>query len=306
MLIDAWDKPDGYYYDITRSTWFGQPTDEYRKVWSIVLEAQGAAIERAAPGVPCSEVDAAARRVIEKAGYGEYFTHRLGHGLGHRRARAALHGRARPDDPRARHDLHLGARHLSARAASACASRTTSCAPSAGPSRSRRASSGWSRCRPESLSGCPSGRGGASSRNSPVSSRGRYPAERKSIVFSWRRYDIPIWKLRPRQRLPGADARRAQRRDLAEGVQAPPGPSRGTAARHTQGGAAPAALARHRSCRRSTCRRSSPRSGRRSATTRAPRSSSARCTATVTRSPATPSRCARTATGRSTATRSSG
>ncbi len=82
VLIDAWDKPDGYYYDITRSTWFGQPTDEYRKVWSIVLEAQGAAIERAAPGVPCSEVDAAARSVIEKAGYGEYFTHRLGHGLG--------------------------------------------------------------------------------------------------------------------------------------------------------------------------------------------------------------------------------
>jgi len=82
VLIDAWDKPDGYYYDITRSTWFGQPSDEYRKIWSIVLEAQGAAIDRAAPGVPCSEVDAAARRVIEKAGYGEYFTHRLGHGLG--------------------------------------------------------------------------------------------------------------------------------------------------------------------------------------------------------------------------------
>ena len=82
VLIDAWDKPEGYYYDITRSTWFGTPTDEYRKVWSVVLEAQGAAIEKAAPGVPCSEVDAAARRVIEKAGYGEYFTHRLGHGLG--------------------------------------------------------------------------------------------------------------------------------------------------------------------------------------------------------------------------------
>jgi Xaa-Pro dipeptidase len=82
VLIDAWDKPEGYYYDITRSTWFGRPSDEYRKVWGIVLEAQGAAIERAAPGVPCSEVDAAARRIIEEAGYGEYFTHRLGHGLG--------------------------------------------------------------------------------------------------------------------------------------------------------------------------------------------------------------------------------
>ena len=82
VLIDAWDKPEGYYYDITRSTFFGRPSDEYRKIWEIVLEAQGAAIERAAPGVPCSEIDAAARRVIERAGYGQYFTHRLGHGLG--------------------------------------------------------------------------------------------------------------------------------------------------------------------------------------------------------------------------------
>src|SRR6266536_1721934 len=82
VLIDAWDKPEGYYYDITRSTWFGEPSDEYRRVWNIVLEAQGAAIDHAAPGVPCAEVDAAARRIIEKAGYGEYFTHRLGHGLG--------------------------------------------------------------------------------------------------------------------------------------------------------------------------------------------------------------------------------
>jgi Xaa-Pro aminopeptidase len=82
VLIDAWDKPEGYYYDITRSTYFGTPTGQYREIWSVVLEAQGAAIEKAAPGVPCSEVDAAARRVIVKAGYGEYFTHRLGHGLG--------------------------------------------------------------------------------------------------------------------------------------------------------------------------------------------------------------------------------
>ncbi|HKA37982.1 MAG TPA: Xaa-Pro peptidase family protein [Thermoanaerobaculia bacterium] len=82
VLIDAWDKPEGYYYDITRSTFFGAPTEEYRKIWEVVLAAQGAAIEKAAPGVPCFEVDAAARRVIEKAGYGEFFTHRLGHGLG--------------------------------------------------------------------------------------------------------------------------------------------------------------------------------------------------------------------------------
>ncbi|MEO8190667.1 MAG: Xaa-Pro peptidase family protein [Acidobacteriota bacterium] len=82
VLIDAWDRPGGYYYDITRSTFFGTPTDEYRSIWSVVLDAQTAGIEAAAPGVPCSEVDAAARRVIDAAGYGEYFTHRLGHGLG--------------------------------------------------------------------------------------------------------------------------------------------------------------------------------------------------------------------------------
>ncbi len=82
VLIDAWDRPEGYYYDITRSTFFGTPTEEYRTIWSVVLEAQSAAIEKAAPGVPCFEVDAAARRVIEKAGYGQFFTHRLGHGLG--------------------------------------------------------------------------------------------------------------------------------------------------------------------------------------------------------------------------------
>jgi Xaa-Pro dipeptidase len=82
VLIDAWDAPEGYYYDITRSTVFGRPSDEYRRVWDIVYEAQGAAIAKAAPGIRCEEVDAAARAVIDKAGYGEFFTHRLGHGLG--------------------------------------------------------------------------------------------------------------------------------------------------------------------------------------------------------------------------------
>jgi Xaa-Pro dipeptidase len=82
VLIDAWDRPSGYFYDITLSTVFGSPTDEYREIWSVVLDAQSAAIDAARPGVPCFQVDAAARRVIEKAGYGEYFTHRLGHGLG--------------------------------------------------------------------------------------------------------------------------------------------------------------------------------------------------------------------------------
>lgn len=82
VLIDAWDNPEGYFYDITRSTFYGTPTEEYIRVWNVVHEAQGAAIALAAPGVRCEEVDAAARAVIQKGGYADYFTHRLGHGLG--------------------------------------------------------------------------------------------------------------------------------------------------------------------------------------------------------------------------------
>ncbi len=84
LLIDHWAPlEEGYWGDLTRSTWVGgDPPERYRTVWRTVLEAQLAGIEAARPGVPCSEVDAAARAVIERAGFGEYFTHRLGHGLG--------------------------------------------------------------------------------------------------------------------------------------------------------------------------------------------------------------------------------
>lgn len=51
-------------------------------MYNIVFEAQQAAAAMAKPGVECQELDRAARRVIEKAGYGKYFTHRVGHGMG--------------------------------------------------------------------------------------------------------------------------------------------------------------------------------------------------------------------------------
>jgi len=60
----------------------GEPSDEYKKVHAIVNEAVEAALAAAKPGVVARDVDNAARSVIEKAGYGEYFTHRAGHGLG--------------------------------------------------------------------------------------------------------------------------------------------------------------------------------------------------------------------------------
>lgn len=83
VLIDCGCTVGGYQSDITRTIWFGDhPSDEFVKVFNIVYDAQTAAIELGRPGTPCQEMDRAARRVITAAGYGSFFTHRLGHGLG--------------------------------------------------------------------------------------------------------------------------------------------------------------------------------------------------------------------------------
>lgn len=72
----------GYCSDMTRTIAVGRPTDEMRLVYDTVLQAQQAGLCAARAGVPGSHVDAAARNVIEQAGYGEYFGHSLGHSLG--------------------------------------------------------------------------------------------------------------------------------------------------------------------------------------------------------------------------------
>jgi len=82
VLIDCGCKVRGYSSDITRTVSYGQPSDEFRKVYAIVDRAQMAGIEALKSGVPGEDVDRAARKVIEDAGYGKFFTHRLGHGLG--------------------------------------------------------------------------------------------------------------------------------------------------------------------------------------------------------------------------------
>jgi Xaa-Pro dipeptidase len=64
---------------------YSKPTDKMQKVFDIVKKAQSAALAEAKPGVPAEDIDAAARKVIEDAGFGpdyNYFTHRLGHGIG--------------------------------------------------------------------------------------------------------------------------------------------------------------------------------------------------------------------------------
>jgi len=83
VLIDCGCRVGGYTSDITRTTWFGDhPSDEFRRVFNVVHDAQTAAMELGRPGTPCEEMDRAARKVITAAGYGPFFTHRLGHGLG--------------------------------------------------------------------------------------------------------------------------------------------------------------------------------------------------------------------------------
>jgi Xaa-Pro dipeptidase len=84
VLIDAGSRVEGYTSDITRTIWFGDaPSDEFRKVFNVVHDAQTAAIANAKPfTTQCQDVDRAARKVITDAGYGQYFTHRLGHGMG--------------------------------------------------------------------------------------------------------------------------------------------------------------------------------------------------------------------------------
>ncbi|WP_121195195.1 M24 family metallopeptidase [Motilibacter peucedani] len=74
--------PDGYCSDSTRVYSVGEPPAEFVAYYDVLQRAQQAACELVAPGVSCEAVDAAAREVIEAAGYGERFVHRTGHGIG--------------------------------------------------------------------------------------------------------------------------------------------------------------------------------------------------------------------------------
>jgi len=71
-----------YCSDMTRTVFFGCADDEQRKVYDIVRRANEAGRAAVRPGVPMCEFDRAARKVIEDAGYGKYFIHRTGHGIG--------------------------------------------------------------------------------------------------------------------------------------------------------------------------------------------------------------------------------
>ena len=87
VLIDTGCRVQGYNSDITRTYVFGAPSPEQRRVWDVEKQAQAAAFAAVQPGVPCEEIDAAARKVLADAGFGPDYElpglpHRTGHGIG--------------------------------------------------------------------------------------------------------------------------------------------------------------------------------------------------------------------------------
>ncbi len=82
LVIDWGASYQGYFSDITRTFAIGKINPEYERIGSIVLQANTAGRESARLGIPAEAIDQAARAVIESAGYGKFFTHRTGHGLG--------------------------------------------------------------------------------------------------------------------------------------------------------------------------------------------------------------------------------
>jgi len=82
VIFDWGGTLEGYHSDITRTVVVGEPTDEYRRVYEIVLRANQATLDAVKPGVPCERLDQVARTIITEAGYGPQFLPRVGRGLG--------------------------------------------------------------------------------------------------------------------------------------------------------------------------------------------------------------------------------
>lgn len=83
VLLDFGCVYKGYCSDITRSFWFGDKVDpEFKKILDLAILAHDTAAKKAKYGMTGAQIDALARNIIEKAGYGKYFTHRTGHGIG--------------------------------------------------------------------------------------------------------------------------------------------------------------------------------------------------------------------------------
>jgi len=82
VLTDFGGTMAGYCSDITRCVFLGDPTDEIAEAYAVLRAAQAAGVAAGVVGNTCQDVDRAARQVIVDAGYGEWFIHRTGHGIG--------------------------------------------------------------------------------------------------------------------------------------------------------------------------------------------------------------------------------
>lgn len=82
LKMDFGARIEGYCSDMTRTVMIGKATDRHRKIHDAVLAANQAGRDAVRPGVPGKDVDAVARKVLEDLGFGEFFTHGLGHGVG--------------------------------------------------------------------------------------------------------------------------------------------------------------------------------------------------------------------------------
>ena len=82
VVLDIGGTRAGYCSDTSRTAFVGEPDPEFAALHAVLREAQAAACEAVVPGVPCGEIDAVARGIIDEAGYGEAFIHRTGHGIG--------------------------------------------------------------------------------------------------------------------------------------------------------------------------------------------------------------------------------
>ncbi|MDH3399306.1 MAG: Xaa-Pro peptidase family protein [Acidimicrobiia bacterium] len=82
VVVDFGGKLDGYCSDTTRTFHVGEPTHEYRRIFTVLEDAQAAAVDAVRPGFAAQDIDRTARAIISGAGLGEYFIHRTGHGIG--------------------------------------------------------------------------------------------------------------------------------------------------------------------------------------------------------------------------------
>lgn len=82
VIIDIGAMHQSYASDMTRTVFYGHPSDFALQVYDTVLKANQAAIDTVKPGIPLSDIDLAARQIIEEAGFAKFFTHRTGHFIG--------------------------------------------------------------------------------------------------------------------------------------------------------------------------------------------------------------------------------